>query len=73
MRPLSRNHLFFIIAFFLIAALPTTDNILDISPVKELFEKRPPVARPRVPTSIDEVLGYPKKFEQFYNDSYGFR
>lgn len=53
----------------MIIALPALDSILHFSPVKDLFEKRLPVENPQFSLSKD----YPKNFEKYFNDNYGFR
>lgn len=58
-----------ILLFALIIALPTLDSVFHFSPVKDLFEKRSPVEKPEFSLSKD----YPKNFENFFNDNYGFR
>lgn len=64
---------FLIITFCVILILPLLDNIFHFSPVTELFEKRLPAEAPKTPASIDEVKKYPKAFEKFFDDNYGFR
>lgn len=67
------QNLFLLIIFALVITIPTLDSIFSFSPVKDLFEKRSPVERPDSPNSWEEVKTYPKKFEAFFNDNYGFR
>jgi alginate O-acetyltransferase complex protein AlgJ len=69
---MNRN-LFFIIIFGAVLALPVLDMMFSFSPVKDLFEKRLPVEMPKLPQSFAEVTQYPKNFEKFFNDNYGFR
>jgi alginate O-acetyltransferase complex protein AlgJ len=61
------------ILFVLIITLPTLDSIFHFSPVKDLFEKRLPAAKPKFPHSFSEIKNYPKNFEKFFDDNYGFR
>ena len=68
-----KQHKPLIILFILILALPTLDTIFNISPISELFEKRIATPLPSGPTNISELTKYPKKFEKFYDDNYGFR
>ncbi|MBM3579410.1 MAG: hypothetical protein FJX34_01395 [Alphaproteobacteria bacterium] len=60
---------FITIAFTLILLIPTLDAIFHFSPVKELFEKRLPVAKPEFVWSHD----YHRNFEKFFDDNYGTR
>jgi hypothetical protein len=60
---------FLTITFALILALPTLDSIFHFSPIKDLFEKRLPAEKPQFSFSKD----YPKNFEKFFDDNYGFR
>lgn len=69
---MNRN-LFLTIIFALILTLPTLDALFHFSPVKDLFEKRLPIAMPKFPHSFSEIKNYPKNFEKFFNDNYGFR
>lgn len=62
-----------ITAFFLLLITPTLDLIFNFSPIKDLFEKRLPVEKPALPSSYEDVKSYPKNFEKFFNDNYGFR
>ncbi|MCE3254882.1 MAG: hypothetical protein K0R25_376 [Rickettsiaceae bacterium] len=70
---MKKSSYFLIAIFFVILAIPTLDNIFQFSPVKELFEKR--VLNSNPPFSLQGKIfkHYPKKFEDFYNDNYGFR
>lgn len=68
-----KQHKPLIILFILILALPTLDSIFNISPISELFEKRIAKPLPPTPKNTAELTQYPKKFEAFYNDNYGFR
>jgi alginate O-acetyltransferase complex protein AlgJ len=64
-----KKNKFLILVFTIILALPTLDYFFHFSPVKDLFEKRLPVAKPEFSWSQD----YIKNFEKFFNDNYGFR
>jgi alginate O-acetyltransferase complex protein AlgJ len=64
---------FLIIAFLLILALPTLDSLFHFAPVKYLYSKRLPVAKPLFPSSYEGLKSYPQNFEKFFNDNYGFR
>jgi len=68
-----KRNLFLIIIFALILAAPTLDSFLHFSPVKDLFEKRLPIAAPAFPQSFSAIKEYPQSFEKFFNDNYGFR
>jgi hypothetical protein len=68
-----RRNFFIIAAFALILALPALDGIFHFSPVKDLFEKRLPVEKPSLPQNFSQALEYPKNFEKFFDDNYGFR
>ncbi len=67
-----RNKIF-VTLFFLILTLPFLDQLFAIAPVRELFEKRMPVEKPAFPADFAEFKSYPKNFEQYFNDNYGFR
>lgn len=60
---------FLTLIFALILLLPALDSLFHFSPVKELFEKRLPVAKPQFSFTKD----YPRNFEKFFDDNYGFR
>jgi len=68
-----KKNIVLIIFFVAILLLPLLDNIFHFSPVKNLFEKRLPAAFPENPKNISDLVNYPKKFEEFFNDNYGFR
>lgn len=71
---LSRKENILLIVFFAaILLLPILDNIFNFSPIQNLFEKRLPNPLPQRPQNISESIDYPKKFESFFNDEYGFR
>jgi alginate O-acetyltransferase complex protein AlgJ len=63
----------FIIIFVVTLFLPLIDSVFNFSPVKDLFEKRLPVAAPEMPKNFSEVREFPRKFDGFFNDNYGFR
>lgn len=68
-----KNNYFIIIIFFLILLIPTLDNIFNFSPIKELFEKRILTEKPALPQNYSELKKFPKNFDNFYNDNFGFR
>ncbi|MBU6339083.1 MAG: hypothetical protein KGQ36_03825 [Rickettsiales bacterium] len=53
--------------------IPTLDSVFNFSPVKDLFEKRKQVTMPQNPQTLIEIQAYPRAFEKFFNDNYGFR
>ena len=63
-----RNQLITVI-FALIISLPLLDMYFNFSPVKNLFEKRLPVAKPKFEISKQ----YPRQFDKYFNDNFGFR
>ncbi len=67
------QNIFLILVFFIIILLPTLDNLFNFSTVKQLFEKRQLAPRPKFPHSATDLKNYPKDFENFFNDNYGFR
>lgn len=73
MQKIKSQNLFLIIIFALVITIPTLDSIFNFSPVKDLFEKRRPVEKPLPPESLADLKTYPRKFEAFFNDNYGFR
>lgn len=68
-----KKNIVLIIFFAVILLLPILDNIFHFSPVENLFEKRLPAEAPQKPKNISDLINYPKKFEAFFNDNYGFR
>jgi len=60
---------FITLVFALMIVLPMLDMFFHFSPVKELFEKRLPVEKPQFAFSSE----YPRNFEKYFNDNYGFR
>ncbi len=68
-----KRNILLIIFFALILLLPTLDSIFSFSPVQNLFEKRLPAPLPQRPHNSSDILSYSKKFEEFFNDNYGFR
>jgi alginate O-acetyltransferase complex protein AlgJ len=62
-----------ITTFAIILALPALDSIFHFSPVKDLFEKRQPVAKPDLPQNFTELKTFSRNFEKYFNDNYGFR
>lgn len=65
----------FIAIFIIFLFLPILGNVFDFDFVEDLYEKRQLSTRPSLKLSILSLdLGsYPKKFDQYYNDNYGFR
>ncbi len=70
---MKKTNIFLTIFFVSFLAIPIFDNIFQISPIKNLFEKRLPAELPQNPENLAEFKNYPKKFENFFNDNYGFR
>ncbi len=68
-----KKNILLIIFFVAILLLPILDNILNFSPIQNLFEKRLPASMPKKPHNASEFAKYSKKFEEFFNDNYGFR
>jgi len=64
-----KKNRFLIIVFTILLLLPALDVVFHFSPVKDLFEKRLPVKKPQFSFSSE----YPKNFEKYFNDNYGFR
>ena len=67
-----RNKIF-ITAFVVFLFLPIFGNIFNLSVVGDLFEKRIATTKPEFPVNLSELEAYPKKFNKYYNDNYGFR
>ena len=65
--------IFLIFIFLSILAAPALDSIFHFSPVKELFEKRQAISKPSLPDNISDAIAYPKKYEKYFNDSFGAR
>lgn len=64
-----KKNIFLIIIFAFILVLPTLDSFFNVSPVKDIFEKRLPQEKPKFSFSTE----YPKNFDKYFNDNYGFR
>lgn len=73
MRTSKIQNIFLSFAFVLILLVPSLDSVFDFSPVKDLFEKRRPVEKPELPKSFNQIKSYPREFEKFFDDNYGFR
>ncbi|MBM5782708.1 MAG: hypothetical protein FJ368_04720, partial [Pelagibacterales bacterium] len=73
MSKVKKSNIFLIIVFTLILLVPSFDSIFHFSPIKDLFEKRKMAIKPEIPKSFSELKIYPKQFESFFNDNYGFR
>ncbi len=70
---IKRKNTLLIILFSAIILLPLLDNIFFFSPITNLFEKRESATIPSAPKNFADIKNYPKKFENFFNDNYGFR
>ncbi len=70
---MSVQNKFLTILFALTLILPALDSILSFSPIQELFEKRLPTFLPQSPRDFSDLKTYPKNFEKFFDDNYGFR
>ncbi len=68
-----KQNKFLIIVFALILLVPTLDSVFHFSPIKDLFEKRLPVAAPSLPKNFAEIKNFSQNFEKFFNDNYGMR
>ena len=63
----------FVVTFILFMWLPLIDNKYDIAQAIKLVEKRELAAIPEIPKNKKEFEDFPKKFEDYYNDNFGFR
>ena len=70
---MKKNSYILICFFLLILVLPILDSIFHFSPIKELFEKRQPALKPQFSWNKEVLINYPKNFEKFYDDNFGFR
>ena len=68
-----KKNILLIIFFVAILLMPILDNIFNFSPIQNLFEKRFLASIPEKPRNVSEFAKYSKKFEEFFNDNYGFR
>lgn len=66
---MKQKNIILTILFLILLTLPALDMLFHFSPVKELFEKRLPSEKPQFALSA----AYPKNFEKYFDDSYGFR
>ena len=60
------------LVFALLLALPLADLAFHIDRTT-IDEKRTPTPFPGWPTTIDAIAAFPKLFEDYYNDHFGFR
>ena len=70
---MKKNSYILILIFSLILILPILDSVFHFSPIKELFEKRQPTSKPQFSWNKEIIINYPKNFEKFYDDNFGFR
>lgn len=73
MKKFNCQNILLITVFAIILAIPTLDSIFGFSPVKDLFEKRQQLEKPQLPDNFSDFTKYPRQYEQYYNDNYGFR
>jgi len=66
---MKKKNIILTILFLILLTLPALDMLFHFSPVKELFEKRLPAQKPQFAINA----AYPKNFEKYFDDSYGFR
>ncbi len=59
--------------FIIILTLPALDAIFRFSPIQQLFEKRQLSPKPDFPKSVANLKTFPQKYENYFNDNYGFR
>ena len=65
---------FILIGIFLLGLwLPLIDNLLHIDPAPDLYENRYLAPYPDPEFSWKSLNSYPDKFEDYYNDHFGFR
>lgn len=57
--------------FLFLISLPMADNIFKIFPDTDLYENRQLATFPRI--TEDNILNFPKEFENYYNDNFGLR
>lgn len=62
-----------ILVFICLISLPNIDYFAKFSPIKDLFEKRQLKTAPDLPKNYHELWKFPKNFEEFFDDNYGFR
>ena len=67
-----RNKIF-VTLFVLFLFLPILGNVFGISIVRDLFEKRQAASKPALPKNMSELETFPRQFDRYYNDNYGFR
>lgn len=60
-------------AFLVFLALPTLDSLFGIDPTGDLQEKRRPARAPAAPRSAADLAAFPRAFENFFRDRFGFR
>ena len=62
-----------IILFLLILFAPPLKALLSSDKAWSETEKRKLASFPEISSSLDKLIGFPKKFEAYYNDHFGFR
>ncbi len=63
----------FAVAFLMLLAAPTIDNVLHLDPVGGTGENRGAKAWPAWPRTVTELNAFPAEFTAFHRDRFGFR
>jgi len=62
-----------IAVFLCIIYIPWVDNFFDIDSTQALVEKRELIAMPTLSLEKESIEKFPKRFDAYYNDHFGFR
>lgn len=68
-----RTQITLITAFFALLWLPLADNVLHLDHSQPSNENRIPAPRPNFDGSLRSLKDFPRAFEAFYDDHFGFR
>ena len=66
-------HLLTVIIFSLFISVPLITTLLSSKNKLSIKEKRNLTAIPSLPISKKDIIDYPKKFDKYYSDNFGFR
>lgn len=61
------------VCFGMILSAPLADSIFGLSPDASLGENRKLTGFPEPPSDLKSISAWPKNFEAYYNDNFGFR
>ncbi|MBZ0112552.1 MAG: hypothetical protein K8J08_08835 [Thermoanaerobaculia bacterium] len=59
--------------FFTVLWLPVLDSVFGLDPAPPVIELRRLARRPAPPTTVERIEHFPRRFERYYDDHFGFR